>query len=97
MRPIDADSLEKVVEEKPYDVVSVDRGGFSAAVVFSMIADMPTVDPVKHGHWIEDYDSHMYMDSCSACNGRSIFGGRIYRFCPNCGAKMDEVSDDAAD
>lgn len=55
---------------------------------------MPTVDaePVRHGQWIWDDEGY----HCSECffhaygNTLECFDG-TYRYCPNCGAKMDEV------
>ena len=49
------------------------------------------VVPVRHGHWIWHGSYH----TCSVC-GEEQYGvdtGRFY--CQNCGAKMDEWSDDA--
>lgn len=51
--------------------------------------------PVKHGRWIidtkfgADVMSGEQMVICSEC-GRGIFWGK-QNYCPNCGAKMDEV------
>lgn len=54
-------------------------------------------EPVRHGHWIEDH-----MDwKCSCCN--TVFhddlewilaydGQAMPKYCPECGAKMDEQS-----
>ena len=50
----------------------------------------PTADvhEVKHGHWIE-MNSDMGIYRCSQC--REIVGAQTRsRFCPNCGAIMDE-------
>lgn len=47
----------------------------------------------KHGRWIQDYDGHMYSDVCSVCRGKSIFGARVYPYCPRCGAQMDTKAD----
>ena len=53
------------------------------------ILKFPTIEaePVKHGHWI-------WTGSCQVCSicDEEQYGvdtGRYY--CPNCGAKMDEV------
>ena len=58
-----------------------------AKKTFDTIIDLqPTVDaePVRHGHWKWDGD---YI--CSNCGER---GHRNkWNYCPNCGAKMDEV------
>ena len=41
---------------------------------------------VKHGHWIKVYDSFQ----CSVCGNKTTTYHRT-EYCPNCGAKMDEV------
>lgn len=54
------------------------------------------VDPVKHGHW-EDSQSEIvggqYHEvlNCSCCGWTYDSGFVGLRFCPNCGAKMDEA------
>jgi hypothetical protein len=63
---------------------------------------IPTVDAelVRHGHWIwmgEQGDSRYMCSVCKSkedvptCNGEPT----IWEYCPNCGAKMDEVEEDA--
>ena len=48
------------------------------------LEDAPTIDPVKHGRWIE----HGKNDNrCSLC-GWGVWVN-TNNFCPNCGAKMD--------
>lgn len=47
------------------------------------VEGQPTVDPVTHGRWTWDYNEAAYF--CSICNHDGSG-----RFCPNCGAKMDE-------
>lgn len=103
MRLIDADALEKEVETMEYDVINREWGesdGFSGACVFNMIADMPTVDPVKHGKW-EEWSGIITVGPegkhhCSLCGGRAPyyydagFHKRLTDWCPGCGAKMDD-------
>lgn len=66
-------------------------------------------EPVRHGHWIKmsDADGHYY--ACSEC-GEELYREWSFdrefdtfpkkksidktQFCPNCGAKMDEVNDE---
>ena len=56
------------------------------------ILDAPAADvaPVRHGQWLyhTPIDGHIYAE-CSECHKIRI----IDNFCPNCGAKMDEVSE----
>lgn len=67
-----------------------------AKLNFDIIIDVqPTVDaePVRHGRWIEEIG----MLLCSECG--DSWGTeteqmiRSFNYCPNCGAKMDEVED----
>ena len=46
--------------------------------------------PVRHGKWVHHDDDVMPWDSCSLC-GCSAFDLHGANYCPNCGAKMDEV------
>ena len=65
------------------------------------LREMPGEDvrPVVHGHWIRKWDTH-----CSACGvGFSEMPysydtegepGYVEKFCPNCGAIMDEKEEE---
>lgn len=61
------------------------------------IRKLPTLDAkeVKHGEWIDTGDE--ILDTiysgwkCSECG--YIFCGNKFKFCPDCGAKMDGRSD----
>ena len=53
------------------------------------------VSPVKHGHWIS-LDDYFEDAQCSECGDALVIGDcsfndfcECYKFCPNCGAKMD--------
>lgn len=47
---------------------------------------------VKHGHW--RYDKPLGLEWCSECGfGKRNGDKRWYSYCPNCGAKMDEVAE----
>lgn len=54
-----------------------------------------------HGRWIHtDLASHWYgKDECSECTYHEHDRSDLshFRYCPNCGAKMDGGVDDAAD
>ena len=76
-----------------YDTPDIDLSGekFEAAILKIPPAD---VAPVRHGRWIDKGEYAV----CMECGGRS---GTQYdgvepiplmtQFCPNCGAKMDEL------
>ena len=64
------------------------------------LEETPTVDaePVRHGHWINNFDDLFPMEStveCSICGEKEWMMTIInHNYCPNCGAKMDEVRDE---
>lgn len=103
MRLIDADELIKRIQDiidfdgKPNRAITL----FSKQHILSILDNMKTVDPVKHGHWVYDVSTSTgdYF-KCSECNA-SIFlyeGWKvsfkhvsdIKCYCHICGAKMDE-------
>ena len=58
---------------------------------------LPVADaaPVRHGHWIS-LDDYFEDAQCSECGDALVIGDcsfndfcECYKFCPNCGAKMD--------
>lgn len=92
-RYIDADEILYGLfqnEEEPYC-----RGWNDA---LRAAADTATAEEVKRGRWIIDREfgndvmSAEQMVICSVC-GKGIFWGK-QNYCPNCGAKMDEVNKD---
>ena len=68
------------------------------AGAMNAIDEMPAADvvPVKHGHWIS-LDDYFEDAQCSECGDALVIGDcsfndfcECYKYCPNCGAKMDE-------
>lgn len=51
-------------------------------------------EPIKHGRWIEI--GHPWYE-CSECGERTavvnLNGEVVWNYCPNCGARMDEVEE----
>lgn len=89
MRLIDADVFMNELNEAQQEFDEYYRGLGRAKV---MLLTQPLIDaePVVHGHWIEC--SNELNKKCSVCHK---VNGTIYYHephCPNCGAKMDEVS-----
>lgn len=87
-RYIDADELKKLVEEEFKGVCVYDVSPDEAISDFCDVVDnCSSVDvaPVVHGRWIRAFDDE--WQRCSVCN---ILGHSVAKFCPNCGAKMDE-------
>ena len=50
--------------------------------------DAADVAPVRHGRWMYG-DYYDIGDVCSECDWDSQMTHPSYRYCPNCGAKMD--------
>jgi hypothetical protein len=94
-RLIDANALtDKVDESKhnnphPQGMVRVNHRNEHDHFL-RMIMDAPTVDAVEvvHGRWekVDIVPNYMWRYRCSCCHSDGESG---YRYCPNCGAKMD--------
>lgn len=89
MRLIDADALPKIkFHPLPYtqivpsdaDKESYKRGWNDA--VDAIVECTDTIDPVKHGKWINE-------ETCSVCGESVLYDTDLCNYCPNCGAKMD--------
>lgn len=104
MRLIDADALMKVIREHDYPLRShlnsTDNGMFTIGVQ-QAVDDAPAIDAVEvvHGEWIREDETQALLSvmwHCSECkvtlemNGIYTPIGVGYKFCPNCGAKMDK-------
>lgn len=96
MRLIDADKLEDVLAKHQalyygdsdyYEGISQ---GFNLAIYD--VKEAPTIDaePVRHGKWI--WEEQVY--NCSVCSHKA-YGNILecmdgtYKYCPNCGARME--------
>ena len=95
MRLIDAEPLHKALIDH---IKRVEELGFStteARVLLFNVDNAPTIEaePVKHGKWEKKGISIKGIEKefCSECKTWSY--GRNKAYCPNCGAKMDEVKE----
>ena len=79
------------------DILSEDSTNDRANQIIDAFDYLPTADvaPVKHGHWIS-LDDYFEDAQCSECGDALVIGDcsfndfcECYKFCPNCGAKMD--------
>lgn len=52
-------------------------------------------EPIKHGRWIKLYHDNYKCSECGAWWGSDYNDEVIndFNYCPNCGAKMDEVEE----
>ena len=66
--------------------------------MLKLIRNLPTIEP-KRGRWVND--KGLYR--CTACNNLLTVAGwdipekqiyKSFKFCPNCGAKMERSEDD---
>ena len=95
-RLIDADALVENIKSEidddkeiyPDDKTSMMfRAGMKN--VIRIVKNQDTVDPVKHGHWIDTGRADYYLNKeyrCSCCNSVDYL---CSPYCYNCGAKMD--------
>ena len=101
-------TASEVAKNAPYDPEWFTRLAARQFEILCLIDDMPTVDAVEvvHGRWIKVQEPLGCRDvdcvECSACHESWIidedycfddFGG--WKYCPNCGTKMDGGVDDA--
>lgn len=98
MRLIDGDSLYETLHEIRMDEVAKygrndTKNCCSLSTALYEIQNTPTIDPVKHGRW-EMGGGYLFPNwTCSRC--KCIFCGteefpKKYKFCPQCGTRMDE-------
>lgn len=89
MRLIDAEKLEKFIEDGLNNPDKNKRFGHDAIEIMTEVHFSETVDvaPETHGRWIMDGKDHCHCSECR--DGRNIRTQIGWRFCPNCGAKMD--------
>ena len=72
--------------------LKTELGQFAMKYILAFIKAQPTVDPIKHGHWIFAEDIVSYI-RCSECGDDICWvNTKRPKYCPNCGAKMDQNS-----
>ena len=74
--------------------------------LYDILEHMPTVDAERLGHWITKEEERevkgtitpVYWCECSLCGEKPLYTDNgiwvFSNYCPNCGAKMDEVEED---
>lgn len=80
---------EYIEREAALNIVKRTSGDYAAA--WAEISKLPAenVEPVKRGHWIHDRKEHVHCSNCG--DGRNIRTQIAWKFCPSCGAEMQEV------
>lgn len=79
-------SIRALLNDAP-EQVSYSREDAADCIRYMDAAD---VAPVVHGRWLYG-DYYDIGDVCSECDWDSQMTHPSYRYCPNCGARMDEV------
>lgn len=54
------------------------------------------VQPVRRGQWTEPDNFDLGFWQCSQCGflSEAAAANRLYNYCPNCGAKMEDVDNE---
>lgn len=82
---------EYIAREKVLSKAAPVAGCFSNMISAYDVIMLPAADvaPVVHGRWLCG-DYYDIGDVCSECDWDSQMAHPSYRYCPNCGAKMDK-------
>lgn len=91
---IEREAVEKFIMDGLNNSDVYERFGHDAIKIITEVHYMPAADvaPVQHGKWLYD-DYYDIGDVCSECDWDSKMTHPSYRYCPNCGAKMDGGED----
>lgn len=99
---IDSEKIREAI--KNYGKGAVNDGIKSLDVVDDIINIAALVDylpaadvtPIRHGYWKGNKIANYEFETCSNCNNIYDCGevdvktfSQFYKYCPNCGAKMD--------
>ena len=68
--------------------------GRSTGEIMSDILHLPPVSQQKEGQWVDDVYDGYSASYCSNCNS---YGYHKWRYCPSCGAKMEDNADEEND
>ena len=83
---------EYIDREKAVDALLTEMcmtGYQSRAINVIRMIEKEDVAPVVHGKWKPtEYPIMSECEDCSECGYRTVYG-HGFKFCPNCGAKMD--------
>ena len=100
-RLIDANKAQAVLMNMAEHLQEAGNPEMAGAVGYAaeVIGKQPTVDAVEvvHGRWAEKIKDERFGEEwdeialyeCSVCKSEFVEGMGAWRYCPNCGAKMD--------
>ena len=96
---IEREAIEKAfAEEISTNYLDDYAKGFQAALLAVMSIPIADVAPVRHGHWIEEYDCGYITPHCSECGETALTKEEtsydyVYSsYCPHCGAKLNKCN-----
>lgn len=106
VRLIDANACSSKLNGLGYDFGESGDYDFGGGLLHAakIVEEQPTVDPESlrpHGKWKLEREPYgrPYCFHCSVCDSDFHYIGIIvaYDYCPNCGAKMDDIEEDDFD
>lgn len=82
----DVERIKKLCQKPEYSEDWLD--GVCDAI--NAVEDVNAVDsaPVRHGRWVHHKEGYSDHYECTVCCESIVLTAR-FRYCPNCGAKMD--------
>ena len=97
MRLIDSDAM-KDTNNNVIAVIDPETKSKYWISLNDYINAQPTVDTIKHAHWVRVAKSENEYWQCSNCHGYFTlpmpkYRGFYMRYCGCCGAEMDEVTE----
>lgn len=83
---IDADALDDVVQKLNENGWGITRCEYKR--ISNVLFEFPTIEERKTGKWYVLHDEYgdVVEAVCSLCD---INGNHTWKYCPNCGAKME--------
>ena len=95
-RLIDADALIMAIPDTRMDIFENCRNCklLDKEEITAIINNAPTIEE-RHGHWNKEEDTlfRLCVYKCSLCGGEVLSEAYFFKYCPYCGAKMDEVEE----
>ena len=89
--------MDKYIKESDLfkRILNVDfKHDYDGCIKFCQSIPAADVEEVRHGRWTYDGEMNTGIYAiCSVCK-ESVYQAGEWRYCPRCGAKMDEVKNE---